>query len=175
MHGRALDTSDLPGGGFDHFRLKAMRFRPAQIHAQQHLAPILCLRSAGARLNIDVRVIRVHLTREHAAELEAGDNLLKPVEIINDFADCGVVIFFDGHIKEFAGIGQTGRNLVESCDYLLECCALLPKGLGALGLIPDTRLFEFALDFSQSLSLALVVKDTSSTHQSVRRGRQSIV
>jgi hypothetical protein len=36
-------------------------------------------------------------------------------------------------------------------------------------------LFEFALNLCQALRLALVVKDTSSTHQSVRRGRLLLV
>jgi len=58
---------------------------------------------------------------------------------------------------------------------LLQLRALLTQRLGALGFVPDIRLFEFALYLGQPLSFALIVKDTSSTHQSVRQGRQSFV
>jgi len=122
-------------------------------------------------LNIDVRAIGIHFTGEHAAKLKAGDDLLEPLKIADDFTDRGVVIFFDGHFEEFTGIGQAGRYLVETFDDLLKLRALLPKRLCTLRLVPDIRLFELALDLGQAFRLALVVKDTSSTHQSVRRGR----
>ncbi len=99
----------------------------------------------------------------------------KLAEIVDDFVDRVFVILFDGHIEEFAGIGQPGRYLVEPCDDLLELRTLLPQRLGTLGFVPDIGLFEFALNFGQAFSLALIVKDTSSTHRSVRQGRQSFV
>ena len=57
----------------------------------------------------------------------------------------------------------------------LRARTLLPQRLRTLGLVPDIGLFEFALNFGQAFSLSLVVKDTSSTHRSVRQGRQSFV
>ena len=44
----------------------------------------------------------------------------------------------------------------------------LPERLRPIGLIPDVRLFEFALDLCQAFGFAVVVKGTSSTHQRVR-------
>ena len=52
---------------------------------------------------------------------------------------------------------------------------LLAEGLGTLGLVPYIGLFEFALDFGQAFSLALIVKDTPSTQQCVQRDRLSSV
>ena len=65
--------------------------------------------------------------------------------------------------------------MVESGDDLFELCPLLPQCLCPVRFVPDIRLLEFALNLGQALRLTLVVKDTSSTHQSVRRGRLSFV
>ena len=54
----------------------------------------------------------------------------------------------------------------------IQASPFLTQRLGPLGFVPDIRLFEFSLNLGQALRLALIVKDTSSTHQSVRRGRQ---
>jgi len=51
---------------------------------------------------------------------------------------------------------------------MLETGAFLAQRLGTFRVIPDTRLFELALDFGQSFCLGLKVKDTSSTHRCVR-------
>jgi len=78
------------------------------------------------------------------------------------------VVFFDGHGQQLPGIVEPGREFVENDDDLLELCTLLAQSLGALRFIPYVRLFELALDLGQAFSPALIVKDTSSTHQCVR-------
>ena len=60
---------------------------------------------------------------------------------------------------------QSARQLIQTNDNLFQPRTLLTQRLRALGFIPDVGLLEFALDFGQTLSLAVVVKDTSSTHQ----------
>ena len=86
--------------------------------------------------------------------------------------DGGIV---DGHRQQFIRIAKAGRKLVETHDDLLELCTFLPERLRALGLVPDVRLLEFALNLGQALRLAFVVKDTSSTRRCVRQGRLSSV
>jgi hypothetical protein len=51
---------------------------------------------------------------------------------------------------------------------LFQARTLLSQCLRSLGLVPDVGLFEFPLDFRQTLRLGVVVKDTSSTHRCVR-------
>ncbi len=176
MHGRALDARDFARRGFDDFGFETVRLRPSQVHAEHHLAPVLCLRTTGAGLDVEIRIVGVHLTGKHAAKFESGNDLfkLRPRSLTTS-RNRRVVILVDGHFEQFAGIGQPGRDLVETCDDLLELRTLLPQRLGALGFVPDVGLFEFALDLGQAFRLALIVKDTSSTHQSALRGRQSFV
>jgi hypothetical protein len=78
------------------------------------------------------------------------------------------VVFLECQVEQFAGVPQPGRQLVQADDDVLELRTLLTERLGALRLIPDIGLFEFAPNLGQALRLAIVVKDTSSTHRSVR-------
>jgi hypothetical protein len=145
-----------------------VRLRPAEVHAQEHLRPVLSLGSACTRLDIEVRAIGVHLAREHAAELEPLHARLEALQVALDFGcRCGVV-FFDGEGQEFVGISQAVRNLVEPDDDLLQRRPLLPKRLRPLGFVPDVRLLQLALDLGQTLRLLIVVKDTSSTRLRVQ-------
>jgi hypothetical protein len=152
-----------------------VRLSPAQVHTQQHFAPVLCLGPTGARLDIDIGIIGVHLTGKHAAKFETRDDLFVSGEVVDNLANSVGIVFFDGHLEKFASIRKAGRNLVESGDNLFELCPLLPQRLCSIRFVPDIRLLEFALNLGQALRLALVVKDTSSTHQSVRRDPLSFV
>jgi hypothetical protein len=49
---------------------------------------------------------------------------------------------------------------VERADYSLEPGAFAPEFLGALGLIPDGRIFEFPEYLGQTLGTPVVVKGT---------------
>ena len=93
---------------------------------------------------------------------------LAGTDIAFDFGDRVGVIFLDGEIEEFTCVGETTGYLVQADDNLLETRTLLPERLRALGLVPDVGLLEFPLDFGQAFGLAVVVKDTSSTHRCVQ-------
>jgi hypothetical protein len=152
-----------------------VRFRPAQIHPQDHLGPVLRFRSAGTGLDFEIRITRIHLTREHPSELEACNPALEGGDIAFDFGNRFGIFLLHGESEEFARVGEAARYLVEADDNLLEPCTLLAERLRALGFVPDVGLLEFALDFGQAFRFTIVVKDTSSTHRHVRLGRLSIV
>ncbi len=70
-----VKVADLMPGFFAvlvvvHFRLEALLLGPAEIHAQQHLGPVLALRAAGAGMHGDNGVERIGLAREHGARFE---------------------------------------------------------------------------------------------------------
>jgi hypothetical protein len=67
-----------------------------------------------------------------------------------------------GQIQQFGGIGQGAREPIEAADDLLELGAFPAQLLGAVGIAPNTGLFELALYFLQPLVLVVVIKDTSS-------------
>jgi hypothetical protein len=74
------------------------------------------------------------------------------------------VIFFDCHRQQLIGVCEPAREFIEASYNPLQLRALLPKGLGAIRIVPNVRLFELALDLGQSFRLGLIVKDTPSTH-----------
>jgi hypothetical protein len=145
-----------------------VRFRPAQIHAQDHLGPVLRLGATSAGLDIDIRITGVHFAGKHATEFQASDPLLDPGDVTFHLGDGIGVVFLDGKFEQFAGVLETARDFIEPVDDLFELRTLLPQRLRALGFVPDVRLLEFASDFGQAFGLAVVVKDTSSTHRCVQ-------
>ena len=69
---RALDAGDFAGIRVDDLAAEAARGAPAQIHAQQHLRPVLRLGAAGAGLDVEEGAVRVHLAAEHALAARGG-------------------------------------------------------------------------------------------------------
>ncbi len=65
-----FNTRHITGRAFHQLSLKPFVVCPTQIHAQQHLSPVLRLSAARARLNFKIGVILVHLTAKHAPKLE---------------------------------------------------------------------------------------------------------
>ena len=140
--------------------LKPALVGPAQVHAQQHLRPVLRLGAAGAGLDVEEAVVRIHLAREHALELEARDLAFDPVHVLLDRAHHGLVRVGLGQLEQFAGLVQADAQAVEGADHCLELGAFAAQFLRALRLVPDGGVFELAQDFGQALGAALVVKDT---------------
>jgi hypothetical protein len=145
-----------------------VRLRPAQIHPQQHFRPVLRLRATRTRLDIEVRAIRVHFAGEHAPEFETLDSRLESLQVPLDFGRRGRVVFVDRERQEFIGIPQAVGYLVQPDNDLLQLRPLPAERLRPLGLVPDVRLFQLALDFGQTFRLLIVVKDTSSTRPRVQ-------
>ena len=62
-----------------------MAFRPAKVHTQQHIGPVLSFSTAGARLNIEKRAVTIHLTGKHPAELERLKLAVECTEVARSF------------------------------------------------------------------------------------------
>ena len=143
---------------------------PLQVHAQQHRGPILRLGAAGAGLDIEKGIVRVHLARKHALKLEPFDfggraarhpprSPRRPV--ISDSSAARSI--------SSRGIAQAALEVIQAADDLFEFGALLAEFLRALRVVPNARLLEFAGYFLQALVLVVVIKDTSSRNRCVPR------
>ena len=150
--------------------LMPWRVRPFQVHAQQHGGPVLGFGAARARLNVEKRVVRVHLAGKHALELE-------PLHFGGQRRDVGLDLFGGPQVgllgRQLQQISPASRkplvSSIQAADHLLEFGALLAEFLRALGVVPDSGLFEFARYFLQPLVLVIVIKDTSSRSRCVPR------
>ena len=99
--GRQQSVRVLPGDGegdalqpglvarlvVDDLALEPAALHPSQIHAQEHLGPILRFGTAGARVNGDNRVLAIVLTAEHLLDL-AGLHL--PIERFDRLPELGI-------------------------------------------------------------------------------------
>jgi hypothetical protein len=111
-------------------------------------------------LDVDEAVGGVHLAVEHAAEFEIADALLQTGDIGFDRFQGFFVVFRAGQFEQLAGIVQAAADLVQVDDYAFQFLAFAAEFLGALGVIPDFRVFQQAGDFGQAIMFARVVKDT---------------
>ena len=160
LDGGALDARHFARARIDDLGAEAAGGRPLEVHAQQHLRPVLRLGAARAGLDVEVGVVRVHLAAEHALELEFADLGLDLREVALDLAGGGLVVLGLGELQQLDGIGHRAGGRVHLLDLGGEARALLAELLGLLGLLPDGGVFEFAADFLEPLFLQIVLKET---------------
>ena len=149
--------------------LKPCAVRPFQVHAQQHLRPVLGLGAAGSGLDVEERAVRVHLARKHALELETLHCRGQLHDIRLDFVGRPRVRLFSRELEQFPGVAQAARQLVQAADDLFQFGALASELLRAFRVVPDARLFELAGYFFETLVLVVVIKDTPSRSRGVPR------
>ena len=125
---RALQPGLFAGLIVDHLALEAAALRPAQVHAQQHLGPVLRLGAAGAGMNRDDGVLAIVLAAEHLLDL-AGLHFL--VERVERLRELGVDRL--ARLRPFDEHGEIVALLLERHDQiaiLLEPAAALQDLLG---------------------------------------------
>ena len=66
----ALDTGHFTFGFFLQFNRKAFSLTVVQVHALEHARPILSFGAAGARLNFQIAVGRIHRLIKHPLEFQ---------------------------------------------------------------------------------------------------------
>jgi hypothetical protein len=119
-------------------------------------------------LDIQETWVRIHLARKHALEFELLDVLLDGRDVALHFARSGLVVLLDGKRQQFTGILEPVRDAIERCDDLIEARALAAELLGAIGRVPDRRIFQLAIYFREALALVVVLKGTSSAPRCAR-------
>jgi hypothetical protein len=133
---------------------------PAEVHPEQHFGPVLRLRAARAGLDVDERVRRIHLPREHALEFELLDLRREVLDVVGDRGDRAVVVLAEREIEEVARFAERVGQRADAADDAIEIRALPAEILRALRVVPDGRAFELARDFFEAFGLRIEVKDT---------------
>jgi hypothetical protein len=116
--------------------------------------------------------MRVHLAREHALELQLLHALLVAVDVGDDRVRGVLVVLGFDQLQQLAGSGEAFGQRPDAVDRLVEQGAFAAQRLRPFGIVPDIRVFQFALYFFQALALGVVVKDTPSAHPAARSGRR---
>ena len=145
LDGGRLDAGNLAVGLLQDFGLEALAFAIAQVLAQKHRGPVLCLGTAGTSLDVDEAVVGIHRVAEHAAKLHPLDQLAQAIGVGFD-GDHGVFILLVAcHGKQVAGVAQLGVHLRQCHDDRFERFLFLAEILGPLLVIPDGRVLQFGI------------------------------
>jgi hypothetical protein len=72
------------------------------------------------------------------------------------------VVFLGRDLQQQSGVGQSAFEPIQTADDGFEFGAFFAKLLGALRVVPDAGLLEFASYFLEPFVLVVVIKDTSS-------------
>ena len=163
---RALDARDLAGRFLEHVYRVALALGPLQVHAKQHRGPVLRLGAARAGLHVEEGIVRVHLAREHAAELEHLELFRQVLDLTDDIVERARVFFLARELVELAGLVERLLDAVQRPDDGFELGALSAQALRALGIRPDDGVLELAVDLFEPLALGFIVKDTSAARRS---------
>lgn len=159
LHGGPFHPGHLAGGELDDLGGESTLFTPAQIHAQQHLRPVLGFCATGASLYFQKRIGRVHLTFEHAAEFERCQILLQLTEILLDFGQGGIVCFFGREFCKFREIAELRGQPLEQPEYLFQFDPLFVQRPGVVRVVPDIGIGKGELYLFESQLLVFEVKD----------------
>jgi hypothetical protein len=107
---------------------------------------------------------------EHAAEFHFLHRLFQRFRVCSDALQSGVVAFLLRHLEQVGAVAQALVELGQRFDDPFQRAAFLAQFLGALGVIPDRRVFQQLDDFGQAFLFGIVVKDTSAGRWPVRKG-----
>ena len=163
-YGGALDAGHLPFGHLDQLGCEPPPLAPAQVHAEQHLRPILGLGAAGTSLDVEKGAGGIHLAGEHPAELQRAEPLPERGYVGIDLGDGLGVGFLLGQGEQRPGVIEAGVEAIETLDDPSEARALAAQRLRPGRLAPYVGQLELAVDLFQLLAARFDVKDTPSGH-----------
>jgi hypothetical protein len=129
---RALDARLVAGLVVDDVPLEPAPLRPLQVHAQQHLGPVLRLGAAGARVDGDDRVGAIVLAAQHLLGLGGLDLALELVEPARQVG--GDVLPSRAPLHEHRQVVGTALERGEQGEIVLDTAAALHDFL-RLGLV----------------------------------------
>ena len=121
--GRRLDAGFFAVVNFEQFDLVALAFRPARVHAQEDIGPVLALCAAGAGMDFEIGVVAVGLAGQHRFYLAAGGLGAQDPQGVLGFLDNIAVALF---LTQFDEIDRILHLLLESAhagDAVIEMLA----------------------------------------------------
>jgi hypothetical protein len=111
-------------------------------------------------LDLEIRVVRVELAVEHAAELEVAEFRIHGAEFALDVLQRGGIVFGGGHLEQFAHVPETGTDALQTGDDAFQRGAFLTERLRAIRIVPYVRLLQLEFYFFETAFAFVEVKDT---------------
>ena len=142
LDGCALDASGVASGLVFDRDGEAFAFGVAQVLAQQHAGPVAGFGATGPGLDVDKGVQWIGRVVEHAAELEPLDDAGQSRCVGFDGLQAGLVVVVFAHVEQLAVVREFAGERVERDHNAVERFLFAAQFLGALGVVPDGRVFE---------------------------------
>ena len=141
-----LDAGDFARAFFFKGDLEALAFGVAHVHAFEHARPVLGLGAACACLD--------------ALEFELSNLLLDFLDVLAHGFNRVPVFFGHREFEKLGSIVDARGELVEAADDVVEELLFLAHFLSMLGIVPEIRVLNLAVDFFETARFAIDVKDT---------------
>jgi len=106
--------------------------------------------------------VRIHLPAKHAREFELAYLGFQPTGIALDLPSGRFIALELGELEQLRGIAQPAARAIELLELRGQTRALAPELLGTLGVAPDGRILQLAIDLFEAFLLAVVLKETPS-------------
>ena len=114
-----------------------MGFGPAGVHPVEHLAPVLGLGAAGARMEADQGVVIVVMAGEQGLQPAALHVLLQLGEALFQLLQHGIVVLLGGHFTNGHQVVPGRTHLFVMLNFRLGLPGLDHDLLALFGVIPE--------------------------------------
>ena len=161
QHGGGLDAGGLAAVLVDFLDLVAARVGVAHIHAAQHRGPVLAFRAAGARVYLDIAVVRVDFAGQKSLEFGVLGFLQGQAKAGLHFGQRALVALGLRHLPELDRVACLALQFADVVHAGLEPVAFTHQRLRFLGVVPEIRAFRKCVQFGQALFGKAPVKDAS--------------
>ena len=143
----AFDACDVAFGFFRELRGESGAFGVAQVHTLEHACPVLSFGAAGAGLDFDVAVCAVLRLVEHALEFELFDVVAEGFDFLGHEFGAVEIFVGNGHVEKLLGVRDARAQALEAPDEVFKKFLFFADFLCALGIVPERRVFNLAVDF----------------------------
>ena len=158
-NGYILNTRLFSREDIDYLGDKTSALSPPQVHAQQHLGPILGLSAAGSGIDADNDVPTVVIVGEHAFQFEGTEPLFSFGQSFDGLCRLSPILYL-GDLQEDLNLFQLPCKVFPRIDDPEQISLFLQDLLGLLRILPKTGRSFLFLDFLYLLFFLLEVKDT---------------
>ena len=135
--------------------LEAVALRPAVVHAEQHLGPVLRFGAAGARVERENRVLAVVLAGQQRRQAHRLDLIRDRLDLRLRLGQQREILRLVTHLDERERVLRTGAKLHVRLVLLLERGRSLQHLLRRLHIVPETGLRRLVLEHLDLLAQPL--------------------
>ena len=162
----------VAGQQVNRLHLEAVTLRPAHIHSQKHLRPVLRLGAARARVQGQYRVVRVVGLAQHYLQPQIFQALFDCRDFRRNFRLLRKVFLLQREFQEDLRVVEFRHEIFVRLDSRLHVVEFLRYLLRGVGVVPEGRLAHLVFQLGDFFFLARDVK-VNSPFRSACRAEQS--